>query len=121
LHSRLDIMGGGPHMRAALDIQDRVGYLDGRNIGHEAVREVPADLNLVLFSGDQIDGSAEAVFYQIIPLHAWGEAQDQETRQTTWGNTFKVVDSTGEMTDRTGRQIEEFLRKRATRPAGEER
>jgi hypothetical protein len=98
LHSRLDILGGGPHMRAALDLQHLQAYLQGRKISREAVQEVQADLNLVLFAGDQIDGSLEAVFYRSRPMSAWPEAEADETRRTTWQNAFEVFDPTGEAT-----------------------
>jgi hypothetical protein len=115
LHSRLDIMGVGPHTRAAFDIPYREMYLRGRKISRDAVQEVPADLNLVLFSGDQIDGSREAIFYQVAPTSAWREIEAQETRRTTWQDTFEVVDPSGEVVAQAQRQLEDAIERQRPR------
>lgn len=110
LHSRLDIMGGGPHMRAGFEVGHREAYLRERKISHDAVQEVPADLNLVLFSGHQLDGSRDPIFYQAMPTTAWREIADQETRRTTWQDTFKAFDPTGEVVAGAHRMLDQAIK-----------
>jgi hypothetical protein len=92
LHSRLDLREGGPHVRAALDIRNIETYLRERSISRDAVVEVPAELNVVLFAGDQLDGSVAPVFYQSRPLSEWREAAAEETRRPIWPDRHRVVD-----------------------------
>ncbi len=87
--SRLEVQGG-LHMTAGIGDQLRFACLSQRGLKDDETLDVPAELNVVLFSGEQLQGTRHPVFYQTFPMEAWREASAQETRRDTWRNTFHV-------------------------------